>query len=104
MTVDDFRKSLTAAEPPAELSLALAGLWWDGKGDWTRAHESAQQDEGPESSWVHAYLHRKEADQGNATYWYGRAGKPVCGESLDAEWLSIVRGLLELQQRSGRPA
>jgi hypothetical protein len=42
MTLDDFRQSLTATEPPAELTLALAGLWWDGKGDWRRAHESAQ--------------------------------------------------------------
>jgi len=93
-TSDDFRKSLTAAEPPAGLTLALAGLWWDSKGDWTRAHESAQQDEGPEGSWVHAYLHRKEGDNGNAAYWYGRAGKPVWRESLDAEWLSIVKELL----------
>jgi hypothetical protein len=23
-----------------------------------------------EGSWVHAYLHRKEGDQGNAAYWY----------------------------------
>jgi hypothetical protein len=104
MTVDDFRQSLTAAKPPAEFTLALVGLWWDANGDWKRAHESAQQDEGPEGSWVHAYLHRKEGDQGNAKYWYRRAGKPVCREVLDAEWLSIVRGLLELQQRSGRPA
>lgn len=74
---DDFRQSLTTAKPPAELRFALAGLWWDAKGDWTRAHESAQQDEGPEGSWVHAYLHRKEGDQDNAAYWYGRAGKPV---------------------------
>jgi hypothetical protein len=66
MTLDDFHKSLTAAKPPAELTLALTGLWWDAKGDWKRAHESAQQDEGPEGSWVHAYLHRKEGDQGNA--------------------------------------
>jgi len=73
---------------------ALAGLWWDAKGDWTRAHESAQQDEGPEGSWVHAYLHRKEGDQGNAAYWYGRAGKSVCREPLDAEWLSIAEDLL----------
>lgn len=29
MTLDDFRRSLTATEPPAELTLALAGLWWD---------------------------------------------------------------------------
>jgi len=94
MTLDDFRQSLTATDPPAGLSHALAGLWWDAKGDWNRAHESAQQDEGSEGSWVHAYLHRKEGDQGNAAYWYSRAGKPVCGEPLDAEWVNIVRMLL----------
>jgi hypothetical protein len=93
MTVDDFRQSLAANKPPAGLTLALSGLWWDAKGDWKRAHESAQQDEGIGGSWVHAYLHRKEGDQGNAVYWYGRAGKPVCREPLDAEWLSIARGL-----------
>jgi hypothetical protein len=65
------------------------------KGDWTRAHEYAQQDEGMEGSWAHAYLHRKKGDQGNAAYWYSRAGKPVCREPLDEEWVSIVRALLE---------
>jgi hypothetical protein len=86
---------VTATEPPTGLTHALAGVWWDAKGDWTRAHESAQQDEGRDGSWVHAYLHRKEADQGNATYWYNRAGKAVCGEPLDAEWLSIVTALIK---------
>jgi len=95
MTVDDFRESLTAAQPPAGLTPALVSLWWDAKRDWTRAHESAQQEEGPEGSWVHAYLHRKEGDEGNAAYWYSRAGKSVCREPLDAEWLSIVKSLLE---------
>ena len=53
MTVDDFRSSLSAAEPPSRLTHALAGLWWDAKGDWKRAHESAQQDEGVEDAeWV----------------------------------------------------
>jgi hypothetical protein len=94
MTSDDFRKSITATEPPAGITQALAGLWWDGKGDWTRAHESAQQDEGRDGSWVHAYLHRKEGDTSNAAYWYNRAGKPVCREPLDAEWLLIVKALL----------
>jgi len=94
MTLDDFHQSLSATEPPARLSHALAGLWWDAKGDWARAHESAQQDEGPEGSWVHAYLHRKEGDHDNAAYWYSRAGKPMCWEPLDAEWMSIVRCLL----------
>jgi hypothetical protein len=95
MTFDEFRKSLEDTTPPAGLTLALAGLWWDGKDDWRRAHQSAQQDEGLESSWVHAYLHRKQGDQGNAAYWYRRAGKPVCREPLEAEWLNIVKALVE---------
>jgi hypothetical protein len=94
MTFDEFRLSCAGAEPPAELSLALVGLWWDAKGEWQRAHESAQEDAGREGAWVHAYLHRKEGDQDNAAYWYSRAGKPVCREPLDAEWISIVKDLL----------
>jgi hypothetical protein len=94
MTLEQFRQSLTATEPPAELTHALAGLWWDAKGDWKRAHESAQQDEGVEGSWVHAFLHRKEGNLSNAAYWYSRAGKPVCRESFEAEWVSIVEILL----------
>ena len=94
MNFDEFRQSLTQSQPPQGLSHALAGLWWDDKGDWTRAHESAQQDEGPDGAWVHAYLHRKEGDPENAAYWYGRAGKAVCREPLEAEWVSIVRNLL----------
>jgi hypothetical protein len=60
MIQQELRKSLRSDEPPEHLSLALAGLWWDAKGDWARAHQSAQQDEGPSGAWVHAYLHRKE--------------------------------------------
>jgi len=41
MTLDEFGQSLIAAEPPAGLPLALAGLSWDAKGDWPRAQESA---------------------------------------------------------------
>jgi hypothetical protein len=37
MPLDDFRNSLTATEPPAGLTHALSGLWWDAKADWTRA-------------------------------------------------------------------
>jgi len=101
LTVDEFRQSLTATAPPVELTHPLAGLWWDGKGDWARAHESAQQDEGTEASWVHAYLHRKEGDPSNAAYWYSRAGKPVCREPLDSEWASIVKKLLRQSANGG---
>jgi hypothetical protein len=59
-----------------------------------RGRTSQLKDEGPEGSWVHAHLHRKEGDQGNAVYWYNRAGKPVCWEPLHVEWLRIVKPLL----------
>ena len=95
MTLDQFRESLKGDNPPAELGFALAGLWWDAKGDWTKAHESAQQDEGPRGAWVHAYLHRKEGDASNAGYWYGRADRPVHHGPLADEWLAIANALLE---------
>jgi hypothetical protein len=68
MTLDEFRQSLTATEPPAGLTHALAGLWWDAKGDWTRAHESAQQDEGPEGSW----LRQRRAASHPVSMWWCR--------------------------------
>jgi hypothetical protein len=92
MTVEEFRASLKAGEPPQDL--ALAGLWWDAKGNWTRAHESAQQDKGPAGAWVHAYLHRKEGDLSNARYWYNRARKSMEQGSLDSEWEQIATSLL----------
>ena len=94
MTLQEFRNSVLRDEPPRSLSLALAGLWWDAKGNWKRAHESAQQDEGPAGSWVHAYLHRKEGDSSNAGYWYRRAEKPPAQVSLDQEWTEIAECLL----------
>jgi hypothetical protein len=94
MTAQEFRNSLELDRPSAELSLALAGLWWDAKGDWTKAHESAQQDEGPAGAWVHAYLHRKEGDLSNAAYWYQRAGKLSARTALEKEWDEIVDSLL----------
>jgi hypothetical protein len=94
MNFQEFRDSLSQDTPPKSLSLALAGLWWDAKGDWEKAHESAQQDEGPAGAWVHAYLHRKEGDLSNAGYWYNRAEKPVAKNALTAEWDEISAALL----------
>jgi hypothetical protein len=95
MTLEEFRSSLSGNHPPKDLTLALAGLWWDAKGDWIKAHESAQQDEGQAGSWVHAYLHRKEGDTENAAYWYGRAGKLPPQGSLEQESEQIITALLE---------
>jgi hypothetical protein len=103
MNLQEFRDSLLRSHPPGELSLALAGLWWDGRGDWTKAHESAQEEEGPAGAWVHAYLHRKEGDLSNAAYWYRRARKPVAKGSLEEEWSQISSCLLEHFFAAGDP-
>lgn len=80
--------------PARDMSVALAGLWWDAKGDWSKAHESAQQDEGVAGSWVHAYLHRKEGDASNAAYWYSRAGRRPSRATLEEEWEEIATAIL----------
>ena len=90
MELTGFRVSVGLAAPPEGLGLPLQTLWWDAKGDWGKAHECAQSDEGPLGAAVHAYLHRKEPDLANARYWYNRAGRePVTG-SLEAEWEALA--------------
>jgi hypothetical protein len=89
-----FRASLAASAPPAGLGPSIEALWWDAKGDWDRAHELAQADEGAAGDWVHAYLHRKEGDAGNAGYWYRRAGKLASRAPLAEEWATIAATLL----------
>jgi hypothetical protein len=94
MTLDEFRASLTLAEPPGEMPAPLAALWWDAKDDWARAHGTVDDLETPEGMAVHAYLHRKEGVEWNADYWYGRAGRNFHRPTLDAEWEALVEGLM----------
>ena len=94
MTVDDLRASLGDPEPPPHLGPLLKALWLAGRGDWDGAHSIAQDVEGSSGAWVHAHLHRKEGDAGNAAYWYRLAARPVCTGDLDAEWADIARSLL----------
>jgi hypothetical protein len=94
MTLSEFRASLAGAEPPQDLPLALAGLWWDAKGDWERAHGCAQEQDDAAGAAVHAYLHRKEGDLSNAAYWYRRAGREVATGPLAREWDALVEEFL----------
>jgi hypothetical protein len=94
MTLTDFKNSLSQDLPPAQLPPLLKSLWYDGKGDWKTSHDIAQDIHSKEGSWIHAYLHRKEGDDGNAMYWYSRAGRKMSNVSLEEEWENIVRSLL----------
>jgi len=94
MQYHEFKESVKAALVPEKLPLHLQSLWYDAKGDWTKAHEIVQGIEDKDAAWVHAYLHRKEGDMGNADYWYARAGKSRPEERLTTEWETIVKALL----------
>ena len=93
MTLDEFRATLSDSSPP-DVPPALVALWHDARGDWQKAHEVAQDVGDASGSWVHAYLHRKEGDEGNAAYWYLRAGRSPSSGTLDEEWEAIARALL----------
>ncbi len=94
MNLEAFRVSLDGAAPPPGVTPLVTALWHAAKGNWETAHGIAQNDSSAEGAWVHAYLHRVEGDEGNAGYWYRRAGKPHCRDSLDAEWAEIADALL----------
>jgi len=93
MTADDLRASATQPTPPDNLSAPLRALWHDARGDWDAAHRVAQDIDDETGAWIHAYLHRKEGDLGNAAYWYRHARRPVATGSLDEEWEAIVTEL-----------
>ncbi|HTJ31476.1 MAG TPA: hypothetical protein VL346_13310 [Acidobacteriaceae bacterium] len=94
MNFSAFHDSLQSATPPAGLTIPMKALWWDARGDWSRAHDLVNDLETPEATAVHAYLHRKEGDMGNADYWYRRAGRNYHRPTLEEEWKALVTDLL----------
>lgn len=94
MDIVTFRESVSGDSPPQNLSVYLNALWYDAKGNWDTAHKLIQDIEDENASWIHAYLHRKEGDTGNADYWYRRAGKKRPSVSLEEEWQEIVKELI----------
>jgi hypothetical protein len=93
MNSTEFQASLKDETPPPGLSAPLEALWWDRKGDWSRAHQLVDELETPEGMAVHAYLHRKEGEQWNADYWYRLAGRAYHRPQLPEEWTALVKGL-----------
>lgn len=79
---------------PAGERPKIGALWHESAGDWETAHRTVQELDTPEAALVHAYLHRREGDEGNAAYWYRRAGRPVERGPLDVEWNAIAEELL----------
>ena len=94
MTLAELDAAVASRTPPPPAAPPLIrALWLDATGDWARAHTVAQDVHTSDGSWLHAYLHRKEGDLDNASYWYRKAGRPVERGALDDEWRAIAAAL-----------
>jgi len=93
-SLEAFRESLKAQNPPGEWPAPLRSLWYIALGDWEASHDIAQDLDTQMGNWIHAHLHRREGDRWNAGYWYDRAGKEYPKNSLEEELEVLVRANL----------
>lgn len=94
MNREDFYKSLDAGVPPEDYSEALKVLWYDALEDWEAAHNIAQDLPDATGSWLHGYLHLKEGDHWNASYWYRQANQPYPEKGTAPEFERLLDFLL----------
>ena len=94
MDFETFKQSINNKIPPVGVPVYLLALWYDAIGDWDQAHALVDSLEDGPACHVHAYLHHKEGEVGNADYWYRRAHKKRPSVSLPEEWEMIVEALL----------
>lgn len=97
---DTLPMDVSTGATPENFSPPLKALWWLKKGglqlgaDWDKAHSICQEAEGePAHDWVHALCHLIEGDQGNAAYWFRRAGKSPASSHPQRVWDEIAASL-----------
>ena len=98
MNFEEFIFTISETKPPPEVSKYLNILWYDAKGKWDIAHNLAQAIYTRDGSRLHAYLHRKEGDLANASYWYSNADTELPITSLNEEWEELLRKYLNFNK------
>jgi len=94
MSYEHFLDSLTDAEPPDDVELALRALWYDANGRADSAMRAAASASDHTCKRVRAYLHRKAGDAEQATLWYYRCGAAPWTGSTQSEWEDIVHTVM----------
>lgn len=84
MTAGSFPPRFQMDYHRTALNLARAG-------NWDEAHRIVQDHEDELACLIHAWLHRQEGDDGNAGYWYRRAGATFPANTLDEEWQRLYQ-------------
>jgi hypothetical protein len=83
MSKSDLERMIEALDRLAAADFAMGA-------EWKALHDICQNHEGePPFDWGHALCHRVEGDDGNAAYWYRRAGKPIARVAIAAEWTAM---------------
>lgn len=96
-TYKQFKTTLSWDAPDSDWPLALQSIWFAANDQWNASHDIAQDLHTTIGSWIHAYLHRVEGDDFNASYWYGQAGKPFCNSAFLTEIKELVEAVLEVE-------
>ncbi len=92
----NFKDSLHKDFPPENIGRELKALWWEAKGNRDKAHRIVKAINSVQAAWVHAYLHRKEGDLNNASFWYTSAGRQMPDITPDNEWEEIAKAMLDV--------
>ena len=85
--IDAFFSARQCAPATCELLRAAALLWHD---HHDAAHEIAQREASAEGSFLHAILHRREPDYGNAKYWFHRVGNHPSFKQMAQEVADLI--------------
>ena len=86
-SVTDLDRALGPSTSP--LARATVLLWHDHLDD---AHHLVQDIDNADGSYLHAIMHRREPDYGNAKYWFRRVGQHPCFKPLADEARKILAG------------
>ena|SRR5882672_5027834 len=86
-TFDEILPRLKIPEEREQLIRALVLLWHD---HLEAAHVIAQMIDNADGAFVHAIMHRREPDYGNAKYWFRRVGNHPAFAAM-AERVTMLR-------------